>query len=232
MTGNAYEWNGQAIANGWVSSQLPPAVPSIICLQGNAGQGLLSDYGHVAVVEKINADGSVYTSNYNWPISPVGRVTYVTFRPGRGVSFLYASPDTGKVGVLAKVSSGLGVAKSITKIYALGSNPTVSESLSHFDQTFQLINPFDVPIETKSLEFDPAGYLSDSSKVASFSDPVGWLGEVGNSVVSDTVALVLRLICIVIGVYLVFRVIDHFLNISQMIQNTQNTVLKILPMVV
>lgn len=61
--GNAWEWLGQAQRYGWkVSAQ--PTVGSILVLQpGVQGAG---GYGHVAIVESINSDGTVHTSNYNW----------------------------------------------------------------------------------------------------------------------------------------------------------------------
>ena len=47
-------------------------------------------FGHVAIVEKINADGSVYTSNYNWYGNGGWDIlSYVTFMPGPGVSFVW-----------------------------------------------------------------------------------------------------------------------------------------------
>lgn len=83
--GNAYEWANGAAGAGWnVSSR--PHVPSIIVLQsGVQGAG---GYGHVAVVESINADGSVHTSNMNWA-GGYGSVSYVDFQPGPGVSFVW-----------------------------------------------------------------------------------------------------------------------------------------------
>ena len=84
--GNAYQWSYGAAASGWVVSSMPK-VPSIIVLQpGVQGAG---GYGHVAVVERINSDGSVYTSNMNW-YSNGGWdiVSYVTFTRGPGVSFV------------------------------------------------------------------------------------------------------------------------------------------------
>jgi len=85
--GNAYQWSYGAAASGWVVSSTPK-VPSIIVLQpGVQGAG---GYGHVAVVERINSDGSVYTSNMNW-YSNGGWdiVSYVTFTRGPGVSFVW-----------------------------------------------------------------------------------------------------------------------------------------------
>ena len=85
--GNAYQWAYGAAASGWIVSSRPH-VPSIVVLQpGVEGAG---GYGHVAVVERINSDGSVYTSNYNW-YSNGGwdTLSYVTFYPGSGVSFVW-----------------------------------------------------------------------------------------------------------------------------------------------
>jgi surface antigen len=86
--GNAYQWAAGAAASGWVVSSTP-RVPSIIVLQPGV-QGAFG-VGHVAVVERINSDGSVYTSNMNmysngggWDI-----VSYATFTPGPGVSFVW-----------------------------------------------------------------------------------------------------------------------------------------------
>jgi len=87
--GNAYQWAYAASASGWIVSS-KPHVPSIIVLQPgvqNAG-----GFGHVAIVDAINADGSVTTSGWNW-YGPGGngwaRLSVVTFRPGPGVSFIW-----------------------------------------------------------------------------------------------------------------------------------------------
>jgi len=83
-SGDAAQWSGGAAASGWVVSSTPK-VPSIIVLQPGV-EGAFS-IGHVAVVERINSDGSVYTSNMNWSGWDV--VSYVTFTPGPGVSFVW-----------------------------------------------------------------------------------------------------------------------------------------------
>ena len=85
--GNAYQWADGARASGWnVSSS--PHVPSIIVLQPYVqGAGY---FGHVAVVESINADGSVHTSNYNWYTNGGwATLSYWDFRPGPGVLFVW-----------------------------------------------------------------------------------------------------------------------------------------------
>lgn len=87
--GNAYEWYQQAINYGWHTSSYPnPNGPSIIVL-GPYVQGAYSAYGHVAVVEKINGDGTVTTSNMHWPYA--GVVSYVNFSyPAAGTHFIWA----------------------------------------------------------------------------------------------------------------------------------------------
>lgn len=83
--GNAYQWAYGASASGWIVSSTPH-VPSIIVLQpGVQGAGY---FGHVAIVEKINSDGSVYASNFNWYANGgFDTLSYWTFTPGPGVSF-------------------------------------------------------------------------------------------------------------------------------------------------
>jgi hypothetical protein len=84
--GDAWQWEGGAMSAGWnVSSQ--PHVPSIIVLQpGVQGSG---GYGHVAVVESINSNGSVTTSDWNWYPALGAQTSDVTFSPGAGVSFIW-----------------------------------------------------------------------------------------------------------------------------------------------
>src|SRR5258708_6498643 len=87
-TRNAYQWTPGAEAPACLLPSSPKS-PSIIVLQPGV-QGAYG-VGHVAVVERINSDGSVYTSNMNnysngggWDI-----VSYATYYPGPGVSFVW-----------------------------------------------------------------------------------------------------------------------------------------------
>jgi surface antigen len=85
--GNAAQWSYEAGLYKWVVSSTPK-LHSVIVLQPFVqGSGY---YGHVAIVEKINPDGSVYTSNWNWS-GHWGMETFETFYPGSGVSFVYAA---------------------------------------------------------------------------------------------------------------------------------------------
>jgi surface antigen/LysM repeat protein len=79
--GNAWEWYGQAQAFGWPTGQSPRAGGIMVTWE--------SGYGHVAVVEAVNGDGSWLVSEMNfvgW-----GVVSQRTIRPGRVplIGFIY-----------------------------------------------------------------------------------------------------------------------------------------------
>ncbi|WP_220199951.1 CHAP domain-containing protein [Ktedonospora formicarum] len=61
--GNAWEWLNGAMQYHWNVSAMP-TVGAILVLQPNV-QGAGS-YGHVAIVEGINNNGTVHISQYNW----------------------------------------------------------------------------------------------------------------------------------------------------------------------
>ncbi len=86
-TGNADVWAINAASTpGWVVSSTPH-VPSIIVLQ--PGTQYAGPYGHVGVVERINSDGSVYTSD--WNIVGWGVLSYQTYQSGPGVQYIWHS---------------------------------------------------------------------------------------------------------------------------------------------
>lgn len=92
LTGNTVSWTGNAAT--WVSGATSarwnvsstPHVPSIIVLQPNV-QGAGAGSGHVAVVEKLNSDGSVATTN--WNVAGWGVFSWRTYQTGPGVSFIW-----------------------------------------------------------------------------------------------------------------------------------------------
>ena len=63
MMGNAAEWPSYARSYGYSVSHSPSAGSAIVFQQGLAGAG--PTYGHVAFVEAVNADGSLYISEMN-----------------------------------------------------------------------------------------------------------------------------------------------------------------------
>jgi surface antigen len=86
--GNAWQWAAGARAYGWNVSSTPH-IPSIVVLQsGVQGAGY---YGHVAVAERMNSDGTVYTTSWNWYANGGGwaRWSWWDFKPGPGVSFVW-----------------------------------------------------------------------------------------------------------------------------------------------
>jgi surface antigen len=84
--GNAWQWVAGAEEYGWIVSSTPHLHSIIVLQPGVQGAGW---YGHVAIVEQINSDGSVLTSNWNWA-GGWATLSYVTFYPGPGVSFVWA----------------------------------------------------------------------------------------------------------------------------------------------
>ena len=63
MMGNAAEWPSYARSYGYSVSHSPSAGSAIVFQQGLAGAD--PTYGHVAFVEAVNADGSLYISEMN-----------------------------------------------------------------------------------------------------------------------------------------------------------------------
>lgn len=89
--GNAYEWVASAESTpGWHVSHRPHLHAIMVLMPGVQGA---SGYGHVAIVEGFNGDGSVRTSNMNWYGNGGGwdRVSGADFAPGPGVYFLWHS---------------------------------------------------------------------------------------------------------------------------------------------
>lgn len=96
-TGDAWQWSASATQDGWTVSSTP-IVPSIICLQPGV-QGADSKLGHVAVVEALNSNGSVATTDQNWGLTAAARaaVSKVNFQTGNGVSFISATGASSNV---------------------------------------------------------------------------------------------------------------------------------------
>ncbi len=87
--GNAADWAYNAPAYGWHVGYAPRVGSIIVLAPGVEGAG---PFGHVAIVESINPDGSVVTSNFNWAQDGGGFaiLSYHTFYPGYGVTFIWS----------------------------------------------------------------------------------------------------------------------------------------------
>ena len=87
-SGNAYQWAYNAPAYpGWVISPTPH-VPSIVVFQPGV-QYASPMYGHVAVLEGVNPDGSLHTSNMNVVGYAFATRADLTNYVSPGVSFIY-----------------------------------------------------------------------------------------------------------------------------------------------
>lgn len=203
--GNAQTWAANAKSTqGWVVSSKPIA-PSIICLQANV-QGA-SSQGHVAVVEKVNTDGSVYTSNMNWGLSAAARaqVSHWPFKPGPGVSFIWAGAAAPAASLIASSGFQLGS-------FQLGVGPATFVSL--LDQVHQTL------IETPgfygiALAIDEAeqfpGFINltdPSSNVFGVNyDVVGYIRSVGATVSDNLVPVVIRGDLILLGMVIIILLV-------------------------
>lgn len=63
MLGNAKDWDNQA-ANAGIAVSNTPKVGAVTVWEANRGGA--GNYGHVGIVERINADGSILISESNW----------------------------------------------------------------------------------------------------------------------------------------------------------------------
>jgi surface antigen len=209
MTGNAYQWLAQAQAAGWETGDKPPKeIPSIICLQGNAGQGILSSLGHVAVVEKVNSDGSVLTSDMNWSVgSPFNTdintygypVRQVVFKPGVGVSFIWTGQSSSNVS-----SSDNGG----------GASGSYGGYLTLLDQVHEtLVNVpgfYGISLAIDEAEQFPGWIdLTDKSKTW---DITGWLRSIGASITDNFIPFVIRGSLVSLGIIIIILLIARALS--------------------
>lgn len=212
-TGNAGQWQGQAASAGWETGANPPnGIPSIICLQGNAGQGVQAGgVGHVAIVESVNTDGSVVTSNMNWAsgspfsasINTYGhRVTTVTFKPGNGVSFIWtgnavaADPNNPNGDTGGSASGSFGTYMTLLE--------QVHETLVNIPGFYGMALAID-----ESEQFPGWIDLSDSSKPY---DVTGWLRSAGASVTDNFVPFLIRGSLVSLGIIIIVLLIARILS--------------------
>ena len=192
FSGNANQWAGNAPNYGWIVSTKPVA-PSIICLQAGI-QGADGQDGHVGVVEAVNADNSVATSDLNWGLTSSERalVSHVTFKPGPGVSFIYAVKGSSNQPVQSNSQAGSnfvsGVTSAINQVH-LAPDANVASFLAALDTALTLTNPFQ---NVNAL------------------DPISYLGDVLANSVNDLAALTVRSVCILLGFLAIYLVLQEF----------------------
>ena len=203
FSGNAADWAGNASAYGWqVSSR--PIVPSIICLAPGVQQAD-AVYGHVGVVESINTNGSVVTSNLNWGIgSQKSSVHSVDFVPGAGISFIYAlnaqnkaagAKASGMTLAFNNASEALGLGGQSSKtIIQLSADQNVHDFLYALDVDLALVNPF--PASGEAIP-----------------NPFQWIDDLMLGVFEDVGALSVRLLLVLFGTIMILLSISKWVQI-------------------
>lgn len=204
---DAHGWLAGAVAAGWQSSPYPPSgIPSIVVLQAGV-QGADVTFGHVGIVEKINPDGSVYTSDLNWGQTAAARsqVTHVTFRLGPGVNFVWASPDaTAQQG---SGNSSTWTAAAATALGTLTPDASAAASLAHLDLVLELVSPFDTSMY-------PSSDITILGQDTGLQNPIDWFADVATNVIQDSTALILRTVFLVIGAIIIIKVAGSFIDYS------------------
>lgn len=122
---------------------------------------------------------------------------------------------------IAAVNAAMNATFTVKNAWSLASNASVSQALVSFDEVFAVNNPFDI---------DTSG-MQDSILGVNVTDPVKWLAQLGSNLVGDLVAVTLRIVCISLGVFMLYKVVDHFINFSGAVQGTISTVSKLAPMI-
>lgn len=203
---DAHGWLAGAQANGWEWSAIPPNVPCIIVLQPGVQ---LADihYGHVGVVEKVNADGSVTTSDLNWgpDLASRSQVSSVVFRTGPGVDFVWVGGATnvGNSQPILSSTTFSTVSNAVTSTLNPGAD--VAQTLMALDTALLITNPFDLSAHGETLDNVGIGPVQ-------FPSPFEWAGYVAQNFIQDGVALIVRTIFIWAGALILLKVAGAFID--------------------
>jgi len=212
---NASGWLAGAMASGWGYSALPPSgIASIIVLQPGV-QGADTHFGHVGIVESVNPDGSVYTSDLNWGTTPSARagVQFVTFQLGAGVSFVFLASATSPApgGILPGGIGSIGAALAGLQGH-LQPGDSLAQTLVGLDTALALINPFDTTLNNVT---------QDSAFGLTFDDPASWLLAVTTNIGFDAIAALARTLFLLIGGFILIKVAGAFIDYQQISQTAQ-----------
>lgn len=101
--GNAKDWVPNAKAKGFEVSSVP-VVGSVV---GWAGGGGMSEFGHVAVVDRVNADGSFVVEEQNFTLGP-GRTDVRTVTSKSGIEGFILPPGGASIAIGAAVGGVIG----------------------------------------------------------------------------------------------------------------------------
>ncbi len=133
-----------------------------------------------------------------------------------------ASSGGPNAATIAAVNTAKNTASTVKNAWSLASNANVATALKSFDDALGVTNPFDV---------DTSG-IQDNVLGVSFTDPVRWMGSVALNTFQDIGAITIRIILIALGIYILFKVLDHFVNVSGAVSGATNTVMKLAPLLV
>lgn len=131
-------------------------------------------------------------------------------------------PNQATIAASQAYNAAKNTASTVKNAWSLASNANVATALQAFDSALDINNPFDVDTST----------IQDNILGVNVTDPVKWLGAFGSNIVSDLVAIILRIIFIALGVYVLYKVVDHFINISGAVSGATSTAMKVLPLMV
>ncbi len=222
---DAHGWLAGAQANGWAWATLPPSgIPSIIVLQAGV-QGADTLYGHVGVVEQVNSDGSVSTSDLNWGLTAAARaqVSSVVFQVGPGVDFVWVDGAVSSGGnslwqnaaqTVANIASGAGK--------VLAPNADIAATLVALDTALQIKNPFDlnawneqlgtISIPLVSGALDILQGQGPNSTAGNLPDPLSYFSQVFGNLWFDATAILVRGIFLFAGAVLLLRMGSSFID--------------------
>lgn len=130
--GDAWEW--------WYNTHWPksttPMSGDIAVWQ--PGVGGASSVGHVAMVTKVDPDGTFWVSQANWPEGTVGTTMKVTWRPGIGFIHPPATARTSKYASLI-TTGGPDPTRSAVLTAAGTPGATAAAAAPSFQQVFQSV---------------------------------------------------------------------------------------------
>lgn len=118
------------------------------------------------------------------------------------------SVATNPFSALASFVAGTGVGGGKAPI-SIAPNADVTALLGVLDQVLSLTNPFTTNMS--NIQRDTIAGLS-------FTDPVAWVGQFGQNMVDDMSALVVRFLFILLGIFVLYKVLSAFIDFGQLAQ--------------
>ncbi len=189
-------------------------MPSIIVLQPGVQ---LADphYGHVGVVEKVNADGSVYTSDLNWgpTASAQASVSNVTFHIGSGVDFIWVGGATSN----GSTYNAVAITSFLQKVGQQQLNPSadVAGVLEALDTALKITNPFDTSAYTNTN-------IAILGQDTGLPNPIAWTAEVATNMINNSAAILIRTMFIILGGLILWKVSSAFIDYGQIYETAQS----------